>query len=132
MKNKKTEPAQRTEMAISAVLRTGVNASLVLLMAGTALAFARGGYGHGADEVTRLTGSHGTFPRTLAWLAHGIAHLDGQAVIVSGLLLLIATPVIRVAVSVWAYAKERDTAYVIITTVVLALLLLSFALGKAG
>lgn len=47
----------------------------------------------------------------------------------AGLLLLIATPVIRVAASVVAYAFERDRLYVAITAAVLLLLFASFALG---
>ena len=59
-------------------------------------------------------------------------HANGQAVIVLGLILLIATPVVRVAVSTAAFAQQRDRAYVAITLVVLALLGVSFVLGKAG
>jgi len=47
-----------------------------------------------------------------------------------GLLVLIATPVTRVAVSIVAFIRMRDRRYVVITTVVLALLLLSFFLGS--
>ena len=54
------------------------------------------------------------------------------AVIVAGLVLLIATPVIRVAVSLVAFTRERDRTFVAITATVLFLLLLSFLLGKAG
>jgi uncharacterized membrane protein len=50
----------------------------------------------------------------------------------AGLLLLIATPVLRVAVSVLAFVYQRDRTFVIITSVVLTLLLASFVLGKAG
>ena len=50
---------------------------------------------------------------------------------VAGLLLLIATPVLRVAVSIFAFVYEKDKVFVIITSIVLGLLLLSFILGKA-
>ena len=50
----------------------------------------------------------------------------------AGLILLIATPVARVAVSVLVFVVERDGAFVLITLFVLILLLLSFLLGKAG
>jgi uncharacterized membrane protein len=49
-----------------------------------------------------------------------------------GLLMLIATPVMRVAASIFAFVYEHDYVYVTITAIVLALLLLSFVLGKAG
>jgi len=121
------------EDAISAILRIGVAASLLLIATGTLLSFLHGGdYGAGPPEVSRLVGSGGSFPRTASWLFGGLRRLDGQAVIVAGLLLLIATPVMRVGVSLIAFARERDRAYVSITAAVLILLLLSFALGNAG
>jgi uncharacterized membrane protein len=42
-----------------------------------------------------------------------------------GLLLLIATPIARVAFSIFAFALERDWLYVGLTTVVFAVLLFS-------
>jgi len=46
-----------------------------------------------------------------------------------GLLLLIATPVLRVMVSVVAFALERDRRFVLITGAVLCVLIGSFAIG---
>lgn len=54
---------------------------------------------------------------------------DGRAVIGIGLLLLIATPVLRVAFSLVAFALERDRLYVALTLIVLVILLLSL-LGR--
>jgi uncharacterized membrane protein len=122
-----------TEDVISRVLRVGVTASLILISAGTLLSFLQGGgYGGEHAEVARLTGARGAFPRNAAWLFGGLLHADGQAVIVLGLILLIATPVVRVAVSAAAFARQRDRAYVAITLVVLALLGVSLVLGKVG
>jgi uncharacterized membrane protein len=116
------------------VLRAGVWLSLILVSSGTALSFLgrSSAYGNGPGEVARLIGPGGSFPRSAAWLAYGVVHLDGQAIIVLGLIVLILTPIIRVAVSIIAFAREGDRVYVAITTVVFLLLLLSFALGKAG
>jgi uncharacterized membrane protein len=44
-----------------------------------------------------------------------------------GLLLLIATPVARVAFSVIGFALEKDWMYVVITLIVLALLIYSLS-----
>ncbi len=41
------------------------------------------------------------------------------------LLLLIATPVVRVAFSIVGFARQRDKAYVLVTMIVLGLLLYS-------
>jgi uncharacterized membrane protein len=73
-----------------------------------------------------------TFPHTLSEVKDGLLTLHPQAFITLGLLLLIATPVIRVTASIFAFAKEDDRRYVVITTVVLAILLISFLLGKGA
>jgi uncharacterized membrane protein len=128
-----SEPVPRTEAAIGRVLTVGVAVSLLVIAAGTLRSFVQdGGYGTLASDVPRLAGPAGAFPRTGSWLLGGLKALDGQAVIVAGLLLLIATPVMRVAVSIVVFARERDRAYMAIASAVLMLLLLSFALGNSG
>ncbi len=65
------------------------------------------------------------FPHTFGQVWAGVLAVRPQAAIALGLLLLIATPVLRVAVSVVAFAVERDRRFVVITTVVLLILLFS-------
>jgi uncharacterized membrane protein YfcA len=65
------------------------------------------------------------FPQTFGQVWAGLLTLNPQAVITLGLLLLIATPVMRVAVSIIAFAAERDWRYVVITCIVLIILLFS-------
>jgi uncharacterized membrane protein len=72
------------------------------------------------------------FPHSLGSVGIGLQALQPQAVITLGLLLLIATPVLRVAVSVVAFALEHDRRYVIITLIVLTILIISFTLGRGG
>jgi uncharacterized membrane protein len=55
---------------------------------------------------------------------------ESSAVIQLGLLLLIATPIARVALSVIGFLRERDFTYVALTLVVLGVLLGSLFLGK--
>ena len=65
------------------------------------------------------------FPQTFGQVWAGLLVLNPQSVIVLGLLLLIATPVLRVAVSIVAFAVEGDRRFVVITTIVLLILLFS-------
>jgi uncharacterized membrane protein YfcA len=65
------------------------------------------------------------FPQTFSQVWLGLLVLRPQAVITLGLLLLIATPVVRVAVSIVAFAAEHDRRFVVVTTVVLLILLFS-------
>lgn len=65
------------------------------------------------------------FPQTFGQVWSELLALQPQAVITLGLLLLIATPVVRVAVSIVAFAVERDRRFALITTIVLLILLFS-------
>jgi uncharacterized membrane protein len=60
---------------------------------------------------------------------HGVRQGEGQAIIMAGLLVLIATPVARVALSVIIFIIARDRLYTAITATVLLILLVSFAVG---
>jgi uncharacterized membrane protein YfcA/uncharacterized membrane protein len=66
-----------------------------------------------------------SFPQTFGQVWAGLLIMRPQAFITLGLLLLIATPVVRVATSIVAFAIERDRRFVVITFVVLAILLFS-------
>jgi uncharacterized membrane protein len=59
-------------------------------------------------------------------IVHEALQLNARAVIQFGLLLLIATPIARVAFSVIGFALEKDWMYVGITLVVLTLLIYTF------
>jgi uncharacterized membrane protein len=63
-------------------------------------------------------------------ILHSALNLRGRGIIQLGLLLLIATPVARVAFAAFAFAVERDWLYVGISTFVLLVLLYSL-LGSA-
>jgi uncharacterized membrane protein len=56
--------------------------------------------------------------------------LRGRGIIQLGLLLLIATPVARVAFSIFGFAEERDRMYVVFTVIVFSILLYSL-IGSA-
>jgi uncharacterized membrane protein YfcA/uncharacterized membrane protein len=71
------------------------------------------------------------FPHSFAQVGAELLTFRPEAVIMLGLLLLIATPVLRVAVSIAAFGIEHDRKYVIITTIVLVILLFSiFIVGS--
>jgi uncharacterized membrane protein len=123
---------RRTEILISRVLRTGVVLSLTLIVLGTFLSFIHHPeYISSPDALLRLTHPSGAVPHTLSDVLSGLRDLRGQAVVALGLLLLIATPVLRVAVSIVAFTRQGDRIFTFITAVVLGILLLSFALGAA-
>jgi uncharacterized membrane protein len=122
---------RKVELLISNLLRLGVSVSLVIIVAGTLLSFVHHpSYVSAPGELKRLTQPGAAFPHTLADVMQGVADLRGQAIVVVGLLVLLATPVARVAVSILAFVYEGDRVFVALTTIVLFLLVLSFLLGR--
>lgn len=123
---------RRAELIISGVLRIGVTASVLLIVAGTVLTFVHHReYVSSPAELARLTRPGSAVPQTLPAVLSGAGRLRGQSIVAAGLLLLILTPVARVATSILAFIAQRDRRYVLITSAVLLLLLLSFGLGRS-
>jgi uncharacterized membrane protein len=110
----------RLETIIGNLLRWGVGLSAAVVLAGGVWYLAASGasgadYHHFRGDVQGLS---------------SLASLSGpQAVILIGLLILIATPLARVVFSLVAFASERDWAYVGITAIVLGVLLYSVAMS---
>lgn len=103
------------------LLRTGVIMAASLVLAGGILFLFR----HPAPMNYRTFHGEPQDYRTVLGAIHDARSLTGRGLIQLGLLLLIATPVARVAFSVFAFIYERDWKYVFFTLVVLSLLLFS-------
>ena len=124
---------RRTEVAISLVLRIGVIVSVLVITVGLVLMFAH----HSAYvpimgnfSYRNLTSPTTPFPHSFAALSHSIAAGEGQGIIVLGVLILVLTPVIRVAVGVLAFLYEKDVPMALVTFVVLVVLVGSFFLAQ--
>ncbi len=110
----------KVQHAVGSVLRFGVLTAAFVTAVGGALFLAQ----HGAEPV-----QYAVFrgePRELSSLVgilRGAVHFEARAVTQLGLLLLIATPVARVALSLVGFLMERDRKYQVITLVVLLILL---------
>ncbi len=108
------------EIIIGKLLQIGVIASAVVMLAGLIMFLVTGNGGY----------PNGSFPTDLLVVFRDVAALKPYAVILTGLFLLILTPVFRVGVSIIVFLKEKDYLYVKITTAVFIILLVSFVLGK--
>lgn len=123
---------RKVELLISNLLRIGVVTSLIVVVMGLGVSFLHhADYVHSRTELRQVTSPDHPTWHALGELALGVAHFRGEAIIMAGLLLLIATPVMRVAVSIVAFLVERDWVFALVTAFVLAMLILSFLLGKA-
>ncbi len=114
------------ERMVSVLLRSGVVVSAVVVSAGGVYYLARHGHEY-ADHHT----FHGepSIDRVVGQIIAGAITLRPRSIIQLGLLLLIATPIARVAFSLVAFALERDRTYVVITAIVLTVLLYSLISG---
>jgi uncharacterized membrane protein len=121
---RKTQEQIDISMVIVWVLQGGIVISSTIILLGMVLLMLR----QGGLATIQLQ----SFPATPDQIWAGLLAFQPLAIIVLGLLILMVTPVIRVAISVFAFGLEHDRAYVSITLVVLAILCIGFLLGKGG
>jgi uncharacterized membrane protein len=121
-----------TERLISGLLRVGVASSLALVVLGMLVMFTRHpDWLSSHEELRRLTREPIT-PHSFADVLAGLGEWHGRSLTMVGLLLLMGLPVARVALSLLLFAQQKDRVYVAITSTVLALLVLSFVLGRVA
>ncbi|HSP14010.1 MAG TPA: DUF1634 domain-containing protein [Thermoanaerobaculia bacterium] len=121
-----------TETIISAILRIGVLLSIALITFGVTVTFVHHhDYFSSRPALGQLIDAHQNYTASLGAVLQGTREMRGQSIIMLGVLVLIATPVLRVAASIALFFAEHDAPYVAITSVVLLLLLLSFMIGAA-
>ena len=116
---------------IGLVLRYGVIVSFAVISVGSILLFVEGQTGYyPLGNAEQLFERHNLFLIGLVPLIQGIIAAKPYAIIDLGLLILLATPIARVFISIFLFLKERRYVFVLITVTVLALLLFSiFVVG---
>ncbi len=117
----------RIETIVSDLLRAGVILASALVLAGGLLFLVRQG---SASPDYRVFRGEPADLRGVAGVYEDARSLDPRGVIQLGLLILLATPVARVAFTVVAFALQRDRLYAAITLFVLAVLLYSLAFAR--
>jgi uncharacterized membrane protein len=119
--SRRTWSDDEVEQVIGRLLQIGVLlASAVVLVGGVMLLLRHG------SEVPALTVFRGesSHLRSTGAAFRGLLEGNPRAIVQFGIVLLIATPVARVALMLGAFVLQRDRLYVALTAVVLALLLL--------
>jgi uncharacterized membrane protein len=118
---------QRIENVLGNLLRAGVLLSALVVSIGGVIYLLR--HGHSPVDFRVFRGEPADLRGVRGIVGDAVA-LHGQGIIQLGLLLLIATPVARVAFSIFGFAQERDRMYVVFTVIVFSILLYSL-LGSA-
>ncbi|HSB70278.1 MAG TPA: DUF1634 domain-containing protein [Candidatus Methylomirabilis sp.] len=137
LSNDGMEPLTRMELTISYALRGGVLLSAAIILTGILWFALTQDTGYArllSHHLSDLLAFHqasgpGFFPTSSKAVLAGAIGGKPYAIIGLGMLLLIATPVLRVALSVVFFLAQRDCLYTGITLFVLAVLLLSFFTG---
>ena len=119
---------EAVEQLVGRLLQVGVLLAAAVTLAGGILLLVQ----HG-----RSPADYGTFRgepyylRSLSGVLRAALSMDSRAIVQLGLVLLIATPIARVAFTLVAFALQRDRVYVGVTLLVLALLLFGLLFGIA-
>ena len=113
---------RRLETVIGRLLQAGVLLAAAVVTIGALAYLAQ----HHADHVDyRSFVSGGPEICTVSGIVRSAAHLQGLGIVQFGLLILIATPVARVALAMAGFALERDRLYTVVSVIVLLILLAS-------
>jgi uncharacterized membrane protein len=113
---------RRVEAIVGNLLRIGVLVSALVILAGGLVFLVR----HGTEPANyRIFRGEPSDLRHVRGIVRTAFALRGRGIIQLGLLLLIATPIARVAFSLFGFAEEKDRMYMAFTGIVLIVLLYS-------
>lgn len=115
------------DLIIGRVLQGGVLLATVVAVVGGTLLLLQ--HGHALPDFREFRGQPAMLSG-LEGIVRGTLAADPRAIVQLGLVLLIATPVARVALTLVAFFMQRDRVYTAITALVLALLLYGLVWGR--
>ena len=118
----------RVEQIIGRLLQLGVLLAAVVVLIGGIMLLVH--YGSDVAAFQVFQGETASL-KSVGAIVQSALHGDSRGIVQLGLLLLIATPVARVALTLGAFAIQRDRLYVVTTLIVLVLLLYGLIWGRA-
>ncbi|SDE38478.1 DUF1634 domain-containing protein [Riemerella columbipharyngis] len=113
----------RLNNLVGNLLRIGVLTSVIVVFIGIIIGVFRGDL---VINIPEATPTENTFITYYKDLMLGETH----AIIETGVLLMLFTPIMRIVFAAIAFYKEKDKLYTFLSLVVLAVIILSFSLGK--
>ena len=117
------------QLLLGQVLRAGTVISICVVFFGGIIYLSR--HGQSIADYQKFKGIP-DFVSTAKGLFNGALNFKGQAIIQLGIVLLIATPIMRVVFSTIGFVLEKDYMYVAISLVVLSIIFFSMMTGRAG
>jgi len=116
------------QAVIGWVLRIGVIASVSIVIIGGMVYL----YRHGSEAPNHQKFIQQPNFVKLGGILQGIIDFHGRSIIQAGIVLLIATPILRIIFSTVSFALEKDRLYVVISLLVLLIIILSSISGHIG
>ncbi len=113
---------KKMETLIGGLLRAGVLSSALIVFVGAIIFLV--GNAHSPANYRDFHGEPQDL-RTVGGVLRDVIELRGEGIIQLGLLWLIATPVVRVAFSIFGFFEEGDRLYASVAGIVLLILLYS-------
>lgn len=117
------------QLLLGQVLRAGTIISISIVFIGGVVFLYRHGF---SIANYRVFNGVPDFVQHPSGIEYGILNFKGQAIIQFGIILLIATPIVRVLFSAIGFVLEKDYMYVVISLLVLSIIFLSMMSGHAG
>ena len=117
------------QLLLGKVLRAGTIISVSIVFIGGLFYLYR--HGHTIADYKTFNGIP-NFVQHFGSIIGGVLSLKGQAIIQLGIILLISTPILRVAFSAVGFVLEKDYLYVGISLLVLLIIFVSMLSGHAG
>jgi len=116
------------QAVIGWVLRIGVIVSISVVFVGGVIYIYR--HGGAVPNYSKFNGVPNFVQ--LHGIINGIINLRGRSIIQAGIILLIATPILRIVFSTVSFVLEKDYLYVGISLLVLLIIIISSISGHAG
>ncbi len=121
------------DLMIGKLLRAGViTASVITILGGIIYLYQN----HGTmPDYKAIPGHHDLFEgaslylREISTILPQVFRLDGAAIVQLGLIVLIATPILRVLFSLVSFIIEKDKLYIGITLIVLSIIFINMIFG---
>jgi uncharacterized membrane protein len=111
------------EKIIGLQLRYGVVIASLIVLIGGVLYLVQQGQG-AIPPYHTFIGEHAGYT-TFSQIIKGVASGQAKGIVQIGVVVLIATPILRIAFSLVGFVLEKDRLYIIITTIVLSVMLFS-------
>ena len=120
-----SEPEANVYAGVYRVLLWGMMVSTALFVAGIVMALLH-------PQTIPLSSSWIRQHYDWAVLLREIRTLNPTILMMAATVILIATPIIRVLISIYAFFVDRDKKYVMVTSAILLVIILTIVLGKLG